>query len=96
MSTRVRIFRHEAGRVAGPPAFVYVVLTVLCLALGHWSAETYQAVLLWPANGVLLAAYLQLPRRRATAILILVLRLEYGELRLLRRRLAVSLDQSTS
>lgn len=71
MSARVRIFRHEAGRIAGPPAFVYVVLTVLCLALGHWSAETYQAVLLWPANGVLLAGYLQLPRRRATAVLIL-------------------------
>lgn len=28
-------------------------------------------MLLWPANGVLLAAYLQLPRRRATAVLIL-------------------------
>lgn len=71
MSTPARIFRHDAGLAAGPPAMTYVLLLVLCLVLGYWSAATYQAVLLWPANGVLLAAYLQLPRRRAAAVLIL-------------------------
>lgn len=49
----------------------YVLLYLLCLLIGHWSAATFQAVIVWPANGVLLAAYLQLPRRRAGAALAL-------------------------
>lgn len=71
MSGRWRAFRHEAGQEAGPHAAVYVLLFVLCLLLGHWSAAIFQAVIAWPANGVMLAAFLQLPRRRAGAVLAL-------------------------
>lgn len=73
MTTRVpwRAFRHEAGLEAGPPAAGYVLLYLLCLLIGHWSATTFQAVIVWPANGVLLAAYLQLPRRRAAVVMAL-------------------------
>ncbi|WEK57416.1 MAG: response regulator [Candidatus Brevundimonas phytovorans] len=71
MSGRWRAFRHEAGQEAGPHAGVYVCLFALCLLLGHWSATTFHAVIAWPANGVMLAAFLQLPRRRATAVLAL-------------------------
>jgi len=71
MAGRWRLFRHDAGREAGPHAGVYVCLFALCLLLGHWSAATFQAVIAWPANGVMLAAFLQLPRRRATAVLVL-------------------------
>lgn len=71
MNGRWRAFRHEAGLEAGPHPAVYVVLFVLCLLLGHWSATTFQAVIAWPANGVMLAAFLQLPRRRACPVLAL-------------------------
>jgi signal transduction histidine kinase/ActR/RegA family two-component response regulator len=71
MSGRWRAFRHEAGQEAGPHAAIYVLLFALCLLLGHWSATTFQAVIAWPANGVMLAAFLQLPRRRAAMVLAL-------------------------
>ena len=71
MSGRWRAFRHEAGQEAGPHSAVYVLLFALCLLLGHWSAATFQAVIAWPANGVMLAAFLQLPRRRAGVVLAL-------------------------
>jgi len=71
MSGRWRAFRHDAGQEAGPHAGVYVLLFALCLLLGHWSTTTFQAVIAWPANGVMLAAFLQLPRRRAAAVLTL-------------------------
>lgn len=69
MHSRWRLFRHDAGRVAGPPAWGYVALFAACMAVGHWSAATYQAVVAWPANGVMLAALLQLRRRDAIAVL---------------------------
>lgn len=69
MGGRWRAFRHDAGRTAGPLPGVYVFLFALCLLLGHWSAATFQFVIAWPANGVMLAAFLQLPRRRAAAVL---------------------------
>lgn len=71
MSGRWRAFRHEAGQEAGPRSAVYVLLFMLCLLLGHWSTTTFQAVIAWPANGVMLAAFLQLPRRRAAVVLAL-------------------------
>lgn len=71
MNGRWRAFRHEAGQEAGPHPAVYVVLFALCLLFGHWSATTFQAVIAWPANGVMLAAFLQLPRRRAGLVLAL-------------------------
>ncbi len=67
MQGRWRLFRHEAGRVAGPPPLAYVALYCACLVLGLWSAETFGAIVIWPANGVMLAALLQLHRRQAIA-----------------------------
>jgi two-component system, sensor histidine kinase len=64
-----RLFRQDAGRVAGPPAWVYIALFALCIAIGNWSSARYGAVVLWPANGVLLAALLQLHKRPAIGVL---------------------------
>lgn len=69
MQGRWRIFRHDAGQAAGPPAWAYVVLFGASLLLGIWSTAQYGAVVMWPANGVLLAAFLQLHRRQAIAVL---------------------------
>jgi len=69
MRRRWRLFRHDAGRAAGPPAWAYLVLFVACLGLGLWSVQTFSAVMIWPANGVLLAALLQLHRRPAMTVL---------------------------
>lgn len=64
-----RLFKDGAPAEGGAPAWVYVLLFTVCIALAHWSVERYHAVLLWPANGVLLAALLQLDKRRALAVL---------------------------
>ena len=69
-SGRWRLWRHDAGLRAGPPPWVYVVLLAVCHLVGHWSTQTFQAVVVWPANGVLLAAMLQLPRRQAAWVLL--------------------------
>ncbi|MEG1028607.1 MAG: hypothetical protein RSE34_00825, partial [Brevundimonas sp.] len=78
MEGRWRLFRHDAGREAGPPPVAYVLLFVACLLLGQWSAETFQAVIVWPANGVMLAALLQLRRRKAIAVLLTCVALNLG------------------
>lgn len=78
MAGRWRLFRHDAGREAGPPPVAYVLLFVVCLLLGQWSASTFQAVIVWPANGVMLAALLQLRRRKAIAVLIACILLNLG------------------
>ena len=64
-----RLFRHEAGRVAGPPAWVYVLLFAASQLIGHWSVATFDAVAVWLSNGILVAALLQLHRRPAVAVL---------------------------
>lgn len=69
MHGRWRLFRHDAGQASGPPAWAYVVLFSACLLIGIWSARTFGAVVIWPANGVMLAALLQLHRRKALAVL---------------------------
>lgn len=69
MKGRWRLFRQEAGRDSGPPAWVYAGLFTACMLVGVWSARTFDAVVIWPANGVLLAALLQLPRRKALPVL---------------------------
>ncbi len=69
MSGHWRLFRHEAGRVAGPPAWLYVLLFAASQLIGHWSVATYDAVAVWLSNGILAAALLQLHRRPATAVL---------------------------
>ncbi len=65
-----RLFRHEAGRVAGPPAWLYVLLFAASQLIGHWSVATFDAVAVWLSNGILAAALLQLHRRPAVAVLI--------------------------
>ena len=69
MHGRWRLFRHDTGREAGPPAWAYVALFCSSLLIGMWSARQFGAVVVWPANGILLAAFLQLPRRKAMAVL---------------------------
>lgn len=70
MAGRWRLFRHDGGREAGPPPLAYVALFAVCLLVGQWSAATFQAIIVWPANGVMLAALLQLHRRKAMAVLV--------------------------
>ena len=64
-----RLFRHEAGRIAGPPAWAYVLLFAASQLIGHWSVATFDAVAVWLSNGILAAALLQLHRRPAVAVL---------------------------
>jgi signal transduction histidine kinase/ActR/RegA family two-component response regulator len=69
MHGRWRLFRHEAGQASGPPPWAYVALFAACLLIGIWSARTFNAVVIWPANGVMLAAALQLHKRQAIRVL---------------------------
>jgi signal transduction histidine kinase/CheY-like chemotaxis protein len=69
MHGRWRLFRHEAGQASGPPPWAYVALFAVCLLIGIWSARTFDAVVIWPANGVMLAAALQLQKRQAIRVL---------------------------
>lgn len=55
--------------MAGPPAWVYVLLYVASLALSHWSLAVFGAVTVWLCNGVLTAALLQLHRRQAVMVM---------------------------
>ena len=64
-----RLFRHEAGRVAGPPAWAYLALFAVCQLAGFWMAQTFSVTILWPANAVLVAALLQLPRKQAVQVM---------------------------
>ena len=67
---RWRLFRHEAGRDAGPAPWVYVVLFLASQALGHWSVAHFGSVTVWLSNGVMAAALLQLKRRSAVAVVV--------------------------
>ena len=78
MGGKWRLFRQDAGRVSGPPPVFYVGLFTLCMALGMWSVSRYGAVVIWPANGVILAALLQLHRRPAIAVLTVCLAINLG------------------
>ena len=69
MKGRWRLFRHDAGRVAGPPALAYVVLYAAALALGYWTMARFGTATVWLANGVVAAALLQLHRRPALGVL---------------------------
>jgi signal transduction histidine kinase/ActR/RegA family two-component response regulator len=66
---RWRLFRHDAGRVAGPPALAYVVLYAAAMAVGYWTIAQFGTATVWLANGVVTAALLQLHRRPALAVL---------------------------
>lgn len=69
MQGRWRLFRHDAGRVAGPPHLAYVVLYAAALAVGYWAMARFGAATIWLANGVVTAALLQLHRRPALLVL---------------------------
>ena len=69
MQGRWRLFRHDAGRVAGPPALAYVVLYGAAMAVGYWTIGQFGTATVWLANGVVTAALLQLHRRPAIAVL---------------------------
>lgn len=69
MKGRWRLFRHEAGRVAGPPPWTYVLLFLLSQLIGHWNVATFGTVAIWLSNGIMAAALLQLHRRPAVAVL---------------------------
>src|SRR5687768_12701300 len=66
---RWRLFRHDAGRVAGPPALAYVVLYGAAMAVGYWTIGQFGTATVWLANGVVTAALRQLHRRPAIAVL---------------------------
>lgn len=69
MQGRWRLFRHDAGRVAGPPAWAYVILYALAMGLGYWTLARFGTATVWLATGVVTAALLQLHRRPALAVL---------------------------
>ncbi len=69
MKGRWRLFRHDAGRVSGPPALAYVALYAAALVLGYWTMAQFGAATVWLANGVVTAALLQLHRRPAILVL---------------------------
>src|SRR4051812_28481757 len=64
-----RLFRAGSGHASGPPPVAYVLLYILCLAMSEWNAVRYGTIVVWPANGVALAALLQLHRREAVRVL---------------------------
>ncbi|HYC67117.1 response regulator [Brevundimonas sp.] len=68
MKGRWRLFRHDAGRVAGPPALVYVLLYATAVAIGYWTMARFGTATVWLANGVITAALLQLHRRPALVV----------------------------
>jgi predicted signal transduction protein with EAL and GGDEF domain len=69
VSPKWRLFRPGSGRASGPPPAAYILLYVLCLAMSQWNAVRYGTIVIWPANGVALAALLQLHRREALRVL---------------------------
>ena len=70
MKGRWRLFRHEAGRAAGPPAWAYVAMFAASLAVGAWSRAEFGAVAVWLSNGIMAAALLQLHRKPALAVVL--------------------------
>jgi predicted signal transduction protein with EAL and GGDEF domain len=73
-----RLFRPGSGRASGPSPALYVLLYILCLAMSEWNAVRYGTIVVWPANGVALAALLQLHRREALRVLALCFLLNLG------------------
>ncbi|MDQ8030027.1 MAG: hypothetical protein REJ23_14975, partial [Brevundimonas sp.] len=65
MRGRWRLFRHEAARTPGPGLWTFLALYVVALAMGTLSTFAFDAVVFWPANAVMIAALLVLPRRSA-------------------------------
>jgi len=64
-------FRPDRGWQGWPQALIYTGLYALCLGLSLWNLLRFDLVIFWLANGVLLAACLQLPRRYSLLLLVL-------------------------
>jgi signal transduction histidine kinase/CheY-like chemotaxis protein len=71
MQGRWRLFRHEAARVSGPGPWTFLALYVVALAIGTLSTKSLGTVVFWPANAVMMAALLLLPRRQAIRVLLI-------------------------
>lgn len=71
MRGRWRLFKHEAARTQGLGLRTFLALYVVALALGTLSTFAFDAVVFWPANAVMIAALLVLPRRPAMAMLVI-------------------------
>lgn len=69
MRGRWRLFRQDAARTDGPGLSAFLALYAGALALGTLSTRTLDAIVFWPANGVMIAALLVLPRRKAMIML---------------------------
>ena len=76
MQGRWRLFRHDAGRVAGPPAWAYVLLYIAALGIGYWTLARFGTATVWLSNGVVVAALLQLQRRPALMVLVAAVALD--------------------
>lgn len=68
MRGRWRLFRHETARRTGPGPWVFLALHAAALAIGTLSTRAFDVVVFWPANAVMIAALLVLPRRQAQAV----------------------------
>lgn len=68
MHGRWRLFRHEAARRTGPGPVVFLAIYAAALAIGTLSTRALEVVVFWPANAVMIAALLILPRRPAQAV----------------------------
>lgn len=69
MRGRWRLFRHETARTSGWGPAAFLALYVAALILGTLSTFAFGAVVFWPANAVMVAALLVLPRRQAIGVL---------------------------
>src|SRR5438270_2982292 len=65
---RWRLFRAGSGRASGLAPMAYVLLYLASLAMSEWNSVRYGTIVVWPANGVALAALLQLHRREAVRV----------------------------
>ena len=63
MRGRWRLFRQDAARTDGPGLWAFLAAYVGALALATLSTRALDAIVFWPANGVMVAALLVLPAR---------------------------------
>jgi signal transduction histidine kinase/ActR/RegA family two-component response regulator len=70
MHGRWRLFRHEAKRPGRIGPWALLTLYAIALAIGTVSTLAFSAVVFWPANAVMIAALLLLPRRQGVLVLV--------------------------
>ena len=74
----INLFRRDQKGQGGAQALIFAILYALCLGLSLWNLEKFDLLILWPANGVLLAGCLSLQRRYSLILLIYGLALNLG------------------